>query len=103
MSGPDLNSADQYTTAGKVAYDAYRAAVGGVVSYGPAMGTPLPTWEEQREDESKTLVVQGWEAAANAVIHAYDAHGVLTGKNKEHGMDVLYPKSMRPGVVDGGV
>ncbi len=48
---------------GRVAYDAYRRAVGAK----SITGAPLPTFRELMADESKATIVRAWEEAGIAV------------------------------------
>lgn len=91
MSHPDSNSAEATVTAGEVAYNAYFKAVGGVISYGPNKGAPLPTWEEQNGNPDKAIVVGAWEAAANAVIAGYQHHQIQTGSRGHIPNSILDP------------
>jgi hypothetical protein len=47
------------TSLGEIAYTEYCQSAGGVSA---VSGTPLPTWEDQRQD-----IREHWEAAANLV------------------------------------
>jgi hypothetical protein len=56
------------TRGGRVAYETYSAAVGGV----SVRGDQLWTWDEMREKNPK--VAEAWNLAARAVITAYTSN-----------------------------
>lgn len=58
-----VDSTDLVDHAAKVAWDAYKEAVGGK-TYN---GDPMPTWEELCKDETKARIVKAWEIAGRAV------------------------------------
>lgn len=85
MSPPDSNSAEAVITAGEVAFNAHRLV-----------------WSENGLDVGTWAAVlpagrEAWEAAANAVITAYQNHQVFTeGKYKDQPVEVLYPPGHTP-------
>lgn len=79
MSPPDSNSDDGTITAGEVAFNAHRLAWSN-------NGLDVGHWADVLPAGK-----DAWEAAANAVIAAFQTHGVLTGKRGDQPVDVLYP------------
>jgi hypothetical protein len=64
-----LTKCDTLEVTARAAWDAYSMVVGGK-TYG---GDPMPTWDALVVDSSKSLIVAGWKAAANAAVTAFFA------------------------------